>query len=185
MRELRILSVMALLAMSFVISTSIASQDQKTEISVPVSESDNEALLRTVATLVRQSQYGGESFGAAMREFTILEEKHRDSVMAPLLAAILDGMHEEAAMHEFKIAMFNLYKRGAKEGAELRLRYIVEKYPKYSRMDEVLYQLSLLESESSRPEEAIQTLERLVSEFEFSPRISDAQSRLKALKAGK
>ena len=185
MRELRILSVMALLAMSFVISTSIASQDQKTEISVPVSESDNEALLRTLATLVRQSQYGGESFGAAMHELTILEEKHRDSVIAPLLAAILDGMHEKSAMHDFKIAMFNLYKRGAKEGAEFRLRYIVEKYPKYSRMDEVLYQLALLAYESNRPAEAIEMLEKLISKYGFSPRINDAQTLLKTLKTGK
>ena len=185
MRELKILSIMALLAISFVIPTSIASQDQKAESSALVSESDNEALLRTVATLVRQSQRGGESFGAAMRELTILQEKHHDSVMAPLLTVILDGMHEKDATHIFMVAMFDLYKRGAKEAAEFRFRDIVEKYPKYSRMDEVLYQLSLLESESSRPEEAIQTLERLVSEFEFSPRISEAQSRLKALKAGK
>lgn len=185
MRELRILSIMVLLALSFVIPTSIASQHQKTESPPPVSESDNEALLRTVATLVRQSQYGSESFGGAMHELTILQEKHRDSVMAPLLAAILDGMHEKDATHHFVIAMFNLYKRGAKEGAELRLRYIVEKYPKYSRIDEVLYQLSLLEYESNRRAKAIQTLERLTSGYEFSPRISEAQSMLKALKAGK
>ena len=185
MRELRILSIMALLAISFVIPTSIASQNQKAESSALVSESNDEAVLRTVAALVRQSQRGGESFGAAMHEITSLLEKHRDSVMAPLLAAILDGMHEKDATHIFMVAMFNLYKRGAKEAAELRFRDIVEKYPKYSRMDEVLYQLSLLEYESSRPAEAIQTLERLISDYEFSPRINDAQTLLKALKGGK
>src|SRR5215510_5594899 len=112
MRELITLRIIALLTISFVIPTSIAAQEQKTETSVSASESENEALLRTVATLVQQSQRGGESFGAAMREITILREKHRDSVMAPLLTAILDGMYEKDATHNFAIAMFSLYKRG-------------------------------------------------------------------------
>ena len=101
------------------------------------------------------------------------------------LVAILDGMHEKDATQNFKLAMFHLHKRRNKEAAEMRLRHIVEKYPKYSRLDEVLYQLSLLENETNRRADAIQTLERLIKGYELSPRISEAQAKLKALKGGK
>ena len=185
MRKLRTFSLMVLLTLSIPISISTASHHPETESVRAVSQSPDEETLRTVAALVRQSQYGSEPFGAAMLEITRLLAKHRDSDWAPLLAAILDGMHEKDATHNFKVAMFYLQERGCKESAELRFRHIVDKYPKYSRLDEVLYQLSLLEHENNRRAEAIQALERIIREYKSSPRISEARAKLRALKGGK
>lgn len=168
--------------MSFVIPKSIAGQHPERETAPHASPVSDNQVLRKAAALVQQSQYGTESFGAAMREITTLLGEHRDSVVAPLLEAVLDGMQEKDATHNFKVAMFYLQKRGIKEAAELRLRHIVEKYPKYSRLDEVLYQLSLLEYETGHRAEAIQRLERLISEYELSPRKNAAESKLKRFK---
>ena len=184
MKKLRTLGFMVLIAMSLLTPAPIASQNPESQTATAASKSADEELLRTAAALVRQSQYGSESFAAAMQEITTLLTKHSDSVVAPLLAAILDGMHEKDATHNFNVAMFYLYKHGSQEAAESRLRRIVEKYPKYSRFDEVLYQLSLIESESDRRAEATQTLERLISGYELSPRIHEAQAKLKILKGG-
>jgi outer membrane protein assembly factor BamD (BamD/ComL family) len=184
-REIRVFIYVVLITLSIPIPISTAPQYPETRPFFAVSQSDDEELLKTVAALVRQSQYGSEPFGAAMREITNLLAKHHDSAWAPLLSAILEGMHEKDATHNFKVAMFYLYKRGSKKAAEMRLRHVVDKYPKYSRLDEVLYQLSQLEEETNRGREAIQTLERIIKDYEFSPRKREAKSKLMVLKGRK
>jgi outer membrane protein assembly factor BamD (BamD/ComL family) len=94
-------------------------------------------------------------------------------------------MHEKQAADNLGIAMFYLNKRSDARAAESRLREIVRRHPRYSRLDEVLYQLGVIEYESGRRSEAISTLERLVTEFKLSPRTKDARAELRKYKAGR
>jgi outer membrane protein assembly factor BamD (BamD/ComL family) len=185
MHKLRTICFGILLTISLIPPASTASQNPEAQAAQAVSDSSDEGVLTTAAALMRRGQYGSESSGAALRGMATLLANHHDSAVAPLLAALLDGMRERDAAHNLMLAMFYLYKHGSKEGAESRLRLIVERYPKYSRLDEVLYQLSLLEYESDRRAAARQTLGRLISGYELSPRIREAQAKLKALKRGK
>jgi TolA-binding protein len=70
-------------------------------------------------------------------------------------------------------------------GAELYLRRIVSKYPEYTRLDEVLYQLAVLEYESERRRGGEGTLTELKTRFKYSPRAKEAEERLRMHKTGK
>src|SRR5438046_525521 len=86
-------------------------------------------LVRRAADLVRRSRFGSEAFGAAERELTQLYDAHRGCEVAPLLAALLDGMHEQDAARQLCIAMFYVRNRGDDVAAENRLQRIVDAYP--------------------------------------------------------
>ncbi len=156
-------------------------------VNVDVSRrSTDEDIIRGAIDLVRRAHWGGsEGLGSAARRLTRLLEDNRDSATIPLLRALLDGMNEKQAAHLLAVAMFYIDKRTHARGAELRLTEIVRRYPRYSRLDDVLYQLSIVEYESGRRSEAITTLERLVAEFKLSPRTKDALASLKTYRASK
>jgi outer membrane protein assembly factor BamD (BamD/ComL family) len=148
--------------------------------------STDEEIIREAIDLVRRAQWGGsEGLAGAARRLTRLLEDNSDSTTTPLLQALLDGMHEKQAAQSLAIAMFYLSKRDSARVAESRLAEIVRRYPRYSRLDDVLYQLSVIEYESGRRSEAIATLERLVTEFKFSPRTKDALASLRTYRISK
>lgn len=148
--------------------------------------STDEEIIRQATDLVHLAESGGsEGLGAATGRLQRLLDDNRDSVTAPILHALLDGMYEKRATQQLQIAMFYLHTRAKVRPAESRLREIVNRYPHYSRRDEVLFQLSLIEYESGRRAEAIGTLERLAAGQAFSPRAKDARASLKTYRAGK
>jgi outer membrane protein assembly factor BamD (BamD/ComL family) len=152
--------------------------------SVLLSPSEEEAL-KEAAELIRQSRHGSEGLVAAERGLAQLLEAYRDSTIAPLLYALLDGAREKLAEKDLSIAMFYMYKRSAYRAAEGRLEGIKSEYPNYSRLDEVSYQLALLQIETGRRAEAEDTLQGLLNQHKFSPRARDAQDKIEALRSGR
>lgn len=146
---------------------------------------DEDEILREAAALVRFGLRGSEAEGAARIGMERLLAKQADSKAAPLLRVLLNAMREQQATTELKIAMFYLNERGNKRAAELRLQGITTRHPNYARLDEVFFQLSVLQYEAGRRADAETTLEKLVTQFKHSPRRREAYATLAGLRAGK
>jgi hypothetical protein len=146
--------------------------------------SSEEEALKEAAELIRNSHFGSEGLGAAETGLWRLLEKHRDSRIAYIFSALLEGVQEKQAAHDLNIAMYYMYKRSNYRAAEPRLQGICNKYPNYSRLDEVLYQLAIVQIETGRGSEAEGTLQKLLKQ-RWGPRALDAGKKLEALKSGK
>jgi outer membrane protein assembly factor BamD (BamD/ComL family) len=155
------------------------------EINDALQSSSEEEALKEAAELIRQSRRGSNGLAAAERGLARLLEEHGDSTIAPLLAALLHGVQEKRAEVDLSIAMYYLYNRADYQAAEGRLKGIMSEFPTYSRLDEVLYQLALLQIETGRAAEAEETLQELLNRPRFSPRARDARDKLDALRSGK
>ena len=138
----------------------------------------DDALADEASRLIYRSRGGSEGLAAAVKQMTELVDSHRDSRLLPLLSATLSQMQEQHATHLLKVATFYRFRRHAPRAAEGKLRQILESYPKYSRLDEVLYQLAMLERETGRREEAATLLQRIVRDYGALPRAKDAQVQL-------
>src|SRR5215475_13333605 len=111
------------------------------ETNVTRQVSSEEEAIKEAAELIRNSHFGGEGLGAAEKGLWRLLEEHRDSRIAYVLSTLLESVQERQALTMFNIVMFLQYKRSAYQPAEGRLKGILSKYLKYSRLDDVLYQL--------------------------------------------
>ena len=95
-----------------------------------------------------------------------------------------DPIMETNSIHSLDVARWYLTKRKAYEGARERLQEIVDTYPEFSRMDEVVFLLGEASLKLNKPEKAREYYERLVKDFEGSEFVKKAHERLKELKGG-
>ena len=95
-----------------------------------------------------------------------------------------DPIMETTANHSLDVARWYLTKRKAYEGARDRLQEIVDTYPEFSRMDEVVFLLGEASLKLSKPEKATEYYEKVVKTFEGSEFVKKARERLKDLKSG-
>ena len=95
-----------------------------------------------------------------------------------------DPIMETNATHSLDVARWYLTKRKAYEGARDRLQEIVDTYPEFSRMDEVVFLLGEASLKLNKPEKAIEYYEGLLKHFEGSEFIKRARERLKEIKGG-
>ena len=155
------------------------------ETNVTRQASSDEEAIKEATELIRQSHFSSEGLPAAEKGLWRLLEEHRDSRIAYILSTLLESVQERQALHELNIAMFYMYKHPAPIAAEGRLKGIISKYPKYSRLDDVLYQLALLQIETGRGAEAKETLQGLLNRPGFNSHAMEARDKLEALKSGK
>ena len=93
-----------------------------------------------------------------------------------------DPIMETNATHSLDVARWYLTKRKAYDGARDRLQEIVDSYPEFSRMDEVVFLLGEASLKLNKPEKAVEYYERLVKDFEGSEFVKKARERLKELR---
>jgi hypothetical protein len=178
-------SVLALLFSTSVGLPNTSSFPINVETNVARQTSSEEEALKKVVELMRDTPWKLDARYRAEKGLALLLKEHRDSTISGLLAALLEGVQEKQAEHNLSIAMFYMYKRTAYSSAESRLKLIVNDYPNYSRLDEVLYQLALLQIETGRRAEAEETLQGLLSRPRLNFRVRDAWDKLEALKSMK
>jgi outer membrane protein assembly factor BamD len=87
------------------------------------------------------------------------------------------------AEHEYVVGYFYL-RYGASLAAINRFEYLIQTYPKYVRMDKVIYQLGRAYQRSRKPEEAKKAFDRLRTEFPNSKLVKDIP-RLREMPEGK
>jgi outer membrane protein assembly factor BamD len=79
------------------------------------------------------------------------------------------------AEHEYVVGHFYL-RYGIPLAAIARFEYLMKTYPKYSQMDQVMYELGLAYRRISKPEEAKKTFDRLRAEYPNSKLVKDIPS---------
>jgi len=94
-----------------------------------------------------------------------------------------DPTREIAAKHNLDVARWSLTKRKAFEGARDRLQEIIDTYPEFSHMDEVLFLMGEIFFKTEKVDKATEFYNKLVKEFPDSEFSKKARARLDELKA--
>jgi outer membrane protein assembly factor BamD (BamD/ComL family) len=93
-----------------------------------------------------------------------------------------DPVLEVQAKHNLEVARWYLNKRKAYEGARDRLKEILDTYPDFSRIDEVIYLLGEAHMKLGKNEVAAEYYNRLVKDYPSSELVKKAEARLDELK---
>ena len=94
-----------------------------------------------------------------------------------------DQAKEVAAKHNLEVARWYLTKRKAYEGARDRLQEIIESYPDFSRMDEVMFLMGEAHLKLAKNEKAVEYYNGLLKAYPESEFAKKARERLDELKA--
>jgi outer membrane protein assembly factor BamD (BamD/ComL family) len=94
-----------------------------------------------------------------------------------------DAAKEIAAKHNLEVARWNLTKRKAYEGARDRLQEIIDTYPDFSRMDEVVFLMGEVFLKLGKNENAVDYYKKLLKDYPASEFAKKTQARLDELKA--
>src|SRR5207249_1435777 len=89
---------------------------------------------------------------------------------------------EIAARHNLEVARWNLTKRKAYEGARDRLQEIIDTYPDFSRMDEVLFLMGELHLKLGKTEKAADYYSKMLKAYPESEFAKKSHTRLDELK---
>ena len=93
-----------------------------------------------------------------------------------------DAAKEIAAKHNLEVARWNVTKRKAYEGARDRLQEIIETYPDFSRMDEVVFLMGEVHLKLGKSEQAADYYNKLLKDYPASEFAKKGRARLDELK---
>jgi outer membrane protein assembly factor BamD len=114
----------------------------------------------------------------ALEEFYRLLEHYPDSPLADEARERVIECRQSLARSEFLIGYFYQRTRKAYRAATRRFERLLDRYPDYADLDEVLLRLGETLSLSRRPKEAAPYLARLLKEFPDSRYVPEAQALL-------
>lgn len=93
-----------------------------------------------------------------------------------------DAAKEIAAKHNLDVARWSLTKRKAYEGARDRLQEIIDTYPDFSRMDEVVFLMGEALLKLGKSEQAVDYYNKLLKDYSASEFAKKTRARLEELK---
>jgi len=93
-----------------------------------------------------------------------------------------DAAKEIAAKHNLEVARWNVTKRKAYEGARDRLQEIIDTYPDFSRMDEVVFLMGEVYLKLGKSEKAVDYYNKLLKDYSASEFAKKTRARLDELK---
>ena len=144
-------------------------------------ESTAERLRQVDETLQSlESRKDIEVLRKAQRELNTILETDPSSIFKPQVEANLDLVNENLAYHDLLVAAFYM-SRGhghSLAGARSRLQNITQNYPKFSKMDEVLFRLSVVSIANEEPAEAARYCWKLICNYPNSEYVKAAFDRL-------
>lgn len=118
----------------------------------------------------------------AEQRLKALLQQYPQTKLRPQVQQRLNEVQENLAMHNYQVAQFYLghyqTKRGGLKGAQSRLREIVEKYPNFSYMDDVLFRLAYTYQQEEEPDEAAKYYQQLVRDYPYSDYLDKARDQL-------
>jgi len=94
-----------------------------------------------------------------------------------------DAAKEIAAKHNLDVARWSLTKRKAYEGARDRLQEIIDTYPEFSRMHEVVFLMGEVYLKLGKREQAADFYNKLLKDFPDSEFAKKSRARLDELKS--
>ncbi|MCM3871276.1 MAG: outer membrane protein assembly factor BamD [Pyrinomonadaceae bacterium] len=112
----------------------------------------------------------------------VLMQQYPQTKLRPDVERRLREVQENLAMHNLQIANFYAYKhyqgKGGLKGAQYRYREIVDKYPDFSFMDEVLFKLAATYQLEEEPDEAAKYYQKLLRNHPNSEFAEKAREQL-------
>lgn len=94
-----------------------------------------------------------------------------------------DSAMEISAKHNLDVARWYLVKRKAYEGARDRLQEIIDTYPEFSRIDEVIFLIGEAHFKLKKADKANEFYSKLLKEYPESEFAKKARERLDEMKA--
>ena len=142
-----------------------------------------EAEMRQMGLPDRQYQH---SIKAEQRLKALLQQ-YPQTKLRPEVEAHLREVQDNLAMHDKGVGDFYMqryeHKGGGLKGAQNRYKEIVEKYPNFCLMDDVLFRLGATYQEEEEPDEAAKFYQRVVREFPESDFVGKAKDQLNIIGA--
>ncbi|MGH9945249.1 MAG: outer membrane protein assembly factor BamD, partial [Pyrinomonadaceae bacterium] len=124
----------------------------------------------------------------AEQRLKALLQQFPNTSLRPEVEVRLREVQENLAMHGYQVGNFyeDRWQRGVTsnpKGAQSRFREVYEKYPNFSRRDEVLYKLAATYIAEEEPDEATKYLTELVRDFPNSENVEKAKEQLQIIGA--
>ena len=113
----------------------------------------------------------------AETELLDIRQSDPDLWSNPKLQTDLEFLHEHLALHDLLVADFYMETKRF-SGVESRLTGIMKRYPKFSKMDEVLLRFALLKVAQKRFDDASRLFQELICKFPNSDYVDKAFSEL-------
>jgi outer membrane protein assembly factor BamD len=115
-------------------------------------------------------------------------QQYPQTKLRPEVELRLREVQDNLAMHNLQIARFYYdarYKphKGGLKGSQDRLKEIVEKYPNFCLMDEVLFRYGTTFQEEEEPDEAAKYYQQLVRDYPNSEYVEKAKDQLNIIGA--
>jgi outer membrane protein assembly factor BamD len=156
----------------------------------PTDQLADDALLKVAETEMRQMGLSDRDISHARKaeqRLKALIQRYPQSELRPTVEEHLREVQDNLAMHNLQVARFygaryENRKVGLK-GEQDRLREIVEKYPNFCLMDEVLFRLGSTFQEEEEPDEAAKLYQQLVRDYPNSEYVDKAKEQLNIIGA--
>jgi outer membrane protein assembly factor BamD len=151
----------------------------------------DDAMLKVAEAEMRQMGLSDRDITHARKaeqRLKALLQQFPDTKLRPEVQARLNEVQENLAMHNLQVGNFYLEaryqtKKGGLKGAQSRYKEIVEKYPNFSYMDEVLFRLANTYREEEEPDEAAKYYQQLVRDYPNSAFAEKAKDQLNVIGA--
>ena len=156
----------------------------------PTDQLADDALLKVAETEMRQMGLSDRDITHARKaeqRLKALLQRYPQSDLRPTVEAHLREVQDNLAMHNLQVARFYgarfENKHGGLKGEQDRLREIVDKYPNFCLMDEVLFRLGWTFQQEEEPDEAAKLYQQLVRDYPNSEYIDKAKEQLNVIGA--
>ena len=150
----------------------------------------DDALLKVAETEMRQMGLSDRDISHARKaeqRLKALLQKYPQTDLRPQVELRLREVQDNLAMHNLQVARFYnaryTNKKGGLKGSQDRLKEIVEKYPNFCLMDEVLFRYATTFQEEEEPDEAAKLYQQLVRDFPNSEYVEKAKEQLNIIGA--
>jgi outer membrane protein assembly factor BamD len=151
----------------------------------------DDAMLKVAEAEMRQMGLADRDITHARKaeqRLKALMQQFPQTKLQPEVEARLREVQENLAMHNLQVGNFYLEARyqshkGGLKGAQSRYKEIVEKYPNFSYMDEVLFKLANTYREEEEPDEAAKYYQQLVRNYPNSDFVEKSKEQLNIIGA--
>lgn len=150
-----------------------------------------DAMLKVAETEMRQMGLSDRDISHARKaeqRLKVMLQQCPKTRLRPEAELRLREVQDNLAMHSLQIARFYYDarykgKKGGLKGSQDRLKEIVEKYPNFCLMDEVLFRYATTYQEEEEPDEAAKLYQQLVRDFPNSEFVEKAKEQLNIIGA--
>jgi len=157
----------------------------------PTDQLADDAMLKVAEAEMRQMGLSDRDITHARKaeqRLKVLLQQYPETPLRAQVETHLREVQDNLAMHNLQIARFYFdarysHKKGGLKGSQDRLKEVVEKYPNFCLMDEVLFRYATTFQEEEEPDEAAKLYQQLVRDYPNSEYVEKAKEQLNIIGA--